>query len=163
MLLYRQPFVVQTPEGTIAWALYVDAAFLSLFTHLDCHHSNSEIYNHQYLRDNYLSGMDIRSKSDSVVPGMLYQKLGDTNEIWNLLDGIFACIIYDGRYACSAATYALIYKVLIDNDTMTYHRPQHWRHHRCKGPHRHLQPVLGQGPGRQRVVCQRDEGPPGPL
>ena len=42
--------------------------------------------------------MDIRSKSDSVVPGYLYQKLGDTNEIWNLLDGIFACIIYDGRY-----------------------------------------------------------------
>lgn len=67
-------------------------------------HSNSEIYNHQYLRDNYLSGMDIRSKSDSVVPGYLYQKLGDTNEIWNLLDGIFACIIYDGRYVIGRGT-----------------------------------------------------------
>ncbi len=42
--------------------------------------------------------MEISSKSDSVVPGYLYQKMGDTNEIWNLLDGIFACVIYDGRY-----------------------------------------------------------------
>lgn len=42
--------------------------------------------------------MEINSKSDSVVPGYLYQKMGDSNEIWNLLDGIFACVIYDGRY-----------------------------------------------------------------
>lgn len=59
--------------------------------------SNSEIYNHRYIRDNYLAGVDVDSASDSVVPGLLYQKLGATDEIWNLLDGIFACVIYDGR------------------------------------------------------------------
>lgn len=29
--------------------------------------------------------------------GYLYQKYGDTNELWNSLDGIFACVIWDER------------------------------------------------------------------
>ncbi len=48
--------------------------------------------------------MDLHSKSDSAVPGYLYQKYGDTNELWNSLDGIFACVILDERtgYFCAA-------------------------------------------------------------
>lgn len=65
---------------------------------------NSEIYNHQALRDGPLAGVDLHSKSDSAVPGYLYQKYGDTNELWNSLDGIFACVIWDERsgYFCAA-------------------------------------------------------------
>jgi asparagine synthase (glutamine-hydrolysing) len=38
------------------------------------------------------------------VVGYLYQKYGDTNELWNSLDGIFACVIWDERtgYFCAA-------------------------------------------------------------
>jgi asparagine synthase (glutamine-hydrolysing) len=75
----RQPFQIQTPEGNIAWAL------------------NSEIYNHQQLREAKLAGVDLHSKSDSAVVGYLYQKYGDSNELWNSLDGIFACVIWDER------------------------------------------------------------------
>lgn len=35
---------------------------------------NSEIYNHQQLRDTKLAGVDLHSKSDSAVIGYLYQK-----------------------------------------------------------------------------------------
>ena len=58
---------------------------------------NSEIYNHQKIRDTALAGVDIPSKSDSAIIGYLYQKYGDTNELWNSLDGIFACVIWDER------------------------------------------------------------------
>ena len=66
--------------------------------------SNSEIYNHQALRDTKLAGVDLHSRSDSAVVGYLYQKYGDTNELWNSLDGIFACVIWDERtgYFCAA-------------------------------------------------------------
>ena len=66
--------------------------------------SNSEIYNHQQLRDTKLAGVDLHSRSDSAVVGYLYQKYGDTNELWNSLDGIFACVIWDERtgYFCAA-------------------------------------------------------------
>ena len=60
-------------------------------------HSNSEIYNHQALRDGPLAGVDIPSRSDSSIVGYLYQQHGDTNELWNSLDGIFACVIWDER------------------------------------------------------------------
>ena len=35
------------------------------------------------------------SKSDSALIGHLYQKLGDGPELWNSLDGVFACVLYD--------------------------------------------------------------------
>jgi asparagine synthase (glutamine-hydrolysing) len=65
---------------------------------------NSEIYNHQAIRDGALAGVAIPSKSDSAIVGYLYQKYGDTNELWNSLDGIFACVIWDERtgYHCAA-------------------------------------------------------------
>ena len=74
-----QPFQIQTPEGNINWAL------------------NSEIYNHEAIRANELAGVENHSKSDSSIIGHLYQKYGDTNELWNSLDGIFACVIWDER------------------------------------------------------------------
>ncbi|KAI3438337.1 hypothetical protein D9Q98_000770 [Chlorella vulgaris] len=82
----RQPFQIPTSEGNIAWAL------------------NSEIYNHEALREQQLAGVDLHSRSDSAVVGYLYQKYGDTNELWNSLDGIFACVIWDERtgYFCAA-------------------------------------------------------------
>lgn len=51
-----------------------------------------------------MAGIDLHSKSDSAIPGYLYQKYGDTNELWNSLDGIFACVIWDERngYFCAA-------------------------------------------------------------
>lgn len=66
--------------------------------------SNSEIYNHEVLRATKLADVDLHSRSDSAVVGYLYQKYGDTNELWNSLDGIFACIILDERtgYFCAA-------------------------------------------------------------
>ena len=44
---------------------------------------NSEIYNHEALRESKLAGVDLHSRSDSAVVGYLYQKYGDTNELWN--------------------------------------------------------------------------------
>ncbi|KAK9814108.1 hypothetical protein WJX72_000787 [[Myrmecia] bisecta] len=75
----RQPFVLQRPEGPLVWAL------------------NSEIYNHTALREQYLSGVQIvkNSKSDSAIVGHLYEKLGDSDELWNALDGVFACVVYN--------------------------------------------------------------------
>jgi len=48
--------------------------------------------------------VEIPSKSDSSIIGYLYQKYGDTNELWNSLDGIFACTLWDERtgYFCIA-------------------------------------------------------------
>ena len=74
-----QPFQIQTPEGNINWAL------------------NSEIYNHDDIRANQLAGVKNPSKSDSSVIGHLYHKYGESNELWNSLDGIFACVIWDER------------------------------------------------------------------
>ena len=44
-----------------------------------------------------MSDVEIPSRSDSSVVGYLYQKYGDTNDLWNQLDGIFACVIWDER------------------------------------------------------------------
>ena len=60
---------------------------------------NSEIYNHEDVQQQYLSGVDMvrNSKSDSAKPGHLYEKYGDDDKIWNALDGTFACVIWDER------------------------------------------------------------------
>jgi asparagine synthase (glutamine-hydrolysing) len=59
--------------------------------------SNSEIYNHEAIKAAQLAGVDLHSKSDSAIIGHLYQRHGDTNALWNSLDGIFACVIFDER------------------------------------------------------------------
>ena len=59
---------------------------------------NSEIYNHEEIKETgALKGVRITkdSKSDSALIGHLYQKLGDGPELWNMLDGVFACVLYD--------------------------------------------------------------------
>lgn len=60
---------------------------------------NSEIYNHDQIKATTLKGVPIvkSSKSDSAIIGHLYEKIGDTDELWNMLDGIFACVLYDER------------------------------------------------------------------
>lgn len=59
--------------------------------------SNSEIYNHVELREKHLPGVPIvnDSKSDSAIVGHLFKALGDVNEVWDSLDGIFACVVVD--------------------------------------------------------------------
>ena len=59
---------------------------------------NSEIYNHEQIKlEGCLKGVSIvkQSKSDSAIIGHLYQQLGDSDELWNSLDGIFACVLID--------------------------------------------------------------------
>lgn len=58
---------------------------------------NSEIYNHDELKATTLKGVHIvkDSKSDSAIIGHLYEKYGDSDKIWECLDGIFACVLYD--------------------------------------------------------------------
>ncbi|KAK9789946.1 hypothetical protein WJX73_008349 [Symbiochloris irregularis] len=76
----RQPFIIKRPQGNLIWAL------------------NSEIYNHEEMKqDGILKGIDIvkHSKSDSAIIGHLYEQLGDSDELWNSLDGIFACVLID--------------------------------------------------------------------
>ncbi|RMZ53291.1 hypothetical protein APUTEX25_004779 [Auxenochlorella protothecoides] len=73
----RQPFQIVRPEGNLAWAL------------------NSEIYNFRQVVAEQLPGVQIPSQSDSAIIGYLVQAHGDTNELWNSLDGIFACVVWD--------------------------------------------------------------------
>lgn len=63
------------------------------------HCRNSEIYNHDELKATVLEGVQIvkDSKSDSAIIGHLYEKLGDSDELWKCLDGIFACVVYDEK------------------------------------------------------------------
>jgi len=75
----RQPFVLETGGAPIAWA------------------TNSEIYNHEVLRAKQLAGVTIPSGSDSAVIGYLYNQFGATNEMVDMLDGIFSCVLHDGR------------------------------------------------------------------
>eukprot|EP00889_Picochlorum_renovo_P006194 jgi/Picre1/33224/NNA_008549.t1 len=75
----NQPFEIRTPKGDIVWAL------------------NCEIYNHEEIRSAKLASIDNPSKSDSSIVGYLYEKYGESNELWNSLDGIFAGVIWDGR------------------------------------------------------------------
>lgn len=58
---------------------------------------NSEIYNHDDLKATTLNGVQIvkDSKSDSAIIGHLYEKFGDSDRLWQCLDGIFACVVYD--------------------------------------------------------------------
>ena len=60
---------------------------------------NSEIYNHEHIKATALKGVKVvkDSKSDSAIIGHLYEKLGDSDELWNMLDGIFACVLYDEK------------------------------------------------------------------
>lgn len=65
---------------------------------------NSEIYNHEEVRAAQLAGCKIKTTSDSAIVGYLYEKMGDCEELWNSLDGIFACVIVDERtgHFCAA-------------------------------------------------------------
>lgn len=56
---------------------------------------NCEIYNHKALIKEKMPGMKIPSGSDAAVIGYMVQELGESNELWNSLDGIFACCIWD--------------------------------------------------------------------
>ena len=60
-------------------------------------HRNSEIYNHEALRKQHLAGVQIGTTSDSAIVGHMYTRMGDGDELWNSLDGIFACVILDER------------------------------------------------------------------
>ncbi len=64
-----------------------------------CHCRNSEIYNHDELKGAVLKGVRIvkDTTSDCAIIGHLYEKLGDSNELWQCLDGIFACVVYDEK------------------------------------------------------------------
>ena len=58
---------------------------------------NSEIYNHEAIKAKQLAGVQIvkNSKSDSAIIGHMYETMGAGPELWNALDGIFACVILD--------------------------------------------------------------------
>ena len=80
----------------IAWSVLLTCAPAHSFA---CPCRNSEIYNHEEVQQQYLSGVSMvrNSKSDSAKPGHLYEKYGDDDKIWNALDGTFACVIWDER------------------------------------------------------------------
>jgi asparagine synthase (glutamine-hydrolysing) len=69
-----------------------------------CSTRNSEIYNHEEVRAAQLAGCEIKTTSDSAIVGYMYGKMGDCEELWNSLDGIFACVIVDERtgHFCAA-------------------------------------------------------------
>ncbi|KDD72170.1 hypothetical protein H632_c3756p0, partial [Helicosporidium sp. ATCC 50920] len=78
-----QPFQIPTPEGNIAWALYVKGEAglqISVVSKAHIVHVNSEIYNHMDIRRTKLDDADLGSKSDSAIIGHLYARHGDTNE-----------------------------------------------------------------------------------
>lgn len=58
---------------------------------------NSEIYNQAEIREDMLDNADLGTTSDSAIVGHMYAKLGDCDELWSSLDGIFACVIVDER------------------------------------------------------------------
>ena len=76
-----------------------------VFNHRECdcqcpfgaHCRNSEIYNHEAIKADQLAGVPIvkNSKSDSAIIGHMYEKMGGGPELWNALDGIFACVLLD--------------------------------------------------------------------
>jgi asparagine synthase (glutamine-hydrolysing) len=59
--------------------------------------ANGEIYNHQILRDGLLSEYEFRTHSDSEVILGLYEKLGNTPEFVQHVDGMFAFMVWDER------------------------------------------------------------------
>ncbi len=56
------------------------------------------------MRASVLEGVLIPTTSDSAIVGHMYAKMGDCEELWNSLDGIFACVIVDERtgHFCAA-------------------------------------------------------------
>lgn len=56
---------------------------------------NSELYNHEALRKQHLAGVDLGTTSDSAIVGHMYARTGDGADLWNSLDGIFACVVLD--------------------------------------------------------------------
>lgn len=58
---------------------------------------NSEIYNQAEIREDMLENADLGTTSDSAIVGHMYAKLGDCDELWSSLDGIFACVIVDEK------------------------------------------------------------------
>jgi len=56
------------------------------------------------VRASVLEGVLIPTTSDSAIVGHMYAKMGDCEELWNSLDGIFACVIVDERtgHFCAA-------------------------------------------------------------
>ncbi len=56
---------------------------------------NSELYNHEALRKQHLAGVDLGTTSDSAIVGHMYARMGDGDDLWNSLDGIFACVVLD--------------------------------------------------------------------
>jgi len=69
---------IACPNGSIVWVV------------------NSEIYNHEELRQTVLSDVDLSWTScDSAVVGYLYQKFGPSHKVVDVLDGIFCGVVYD--------------------------------------------------------------------
>ena len=58
---------------------------------------NSELYNHEALRKQHLAGVDLGTTSDSAIVGHMYARMGDGDDLWASLDGIFACVVLDER------------------------------------------------------------------
>lgn len=76
--LFRQPMKIERAEGALVWMV------------------NSEIYNHENLRQNELHDVDLSWTScDSAVVGYLYQKFGPSHKVVDCLDGIFCGVVYD--------------------------------------------------------------------
>lgn len=102
--LLQQPF----PFGSMScslWAPFESHELADRQVELCCR--NSEIYNHEHIKEQgLLKGVSIvkDSKSDSAIIGHLYEQLGDSDDLWNSLDGIFACVVYDEAtgYFCAA-------------------------------------------------------------
>ena len=145
---------------------------------------NSEIYNHEAIKEQgALKGVRITkdSKSDSAIIGHLYQKLGDGPELWNMLDGVFACVLYDEEtneyiaarsvvcgasvHTCCAASYACLKAAHSCEFLRSQHSscsppPSVRSHGSLQGPIGDLPAILGEGQRWQHLVFQRNEGPP---
>lgn len=59
---------------------------------------NGEIYNHVFLKSEYLPEQNFKTKCDSEVLIYLYEKFSNNiEEFCNLLDGVFAFALIDGE------------------------------------------------------------------
>eukprot|EP00210_Caulerpa_lentillifera_P007631 g7288.t1 len=73
-----QPMKIHKPHGDLVWIV------------------NSEIYNHEKLRETELAEMDLSWTScDSAVVGYLYEKFGPSEKVLSSLNGIFCGVVYD--------------------------------------------------------------------
>ena len=107
-----------------------------------------------------LPGVHIPSGSDSAIIGYLMREHGDTNELWNSLDGIFACVVWDeatgeftiardpigicslywGRDAAGAVWVASEMKALQHLETLEIFPPGHVFRSRTGALERYFQP-----------------------